>query len=488
MYTTALAYSYGFFPATSTPTGISRAYKATFFFALGAILGWPFSAALAIPFVFEQLFLTGGNIAVGEERKKLTITRWNTLAKAAAVGALIAVPVYLVDSWVYGRQTFTPLNIVWYNLFSGNGPNLYGTSPPTFYLANLFLNFNYLLPFALFALPALGITYFVDRRRLGKTQRAPSAGETSPYTLLTLRLAPFYIWLCILSLQPHKEERFMFPAYPLLCFNAAVGVYLIKGWLEVAYISVTKSPYRASQSSIFSNFSLFAILFPGLLSLGRILAMYHFYHAPFDIVHHFEYTTVPRIMTSLGFEPEPLPKDFKPYKGEWPVPEWDFTPLGHLETPVTLCYGTEWHRFPGSHLVPEGVKITWIETDFDGMMPRRWDASAPPDHQWPREETRVVHPGRFNGANQASSQPGTYTTPDKCDYLVALHLPSQPSTQSEPDWAADEKTWEKEFCKPFLDAASSAWWARLIWLPGGVFEADRTYGEYCLLHRKDSVY
>ena len=91
------------------------------------------------------------------------------------------------------------------------------------------------------------ITYYTDRRRLGKTQQAPKEGETSPYTLLALRLAPFYIWLSIITLQSHKEERFAFPIYPLLCFNAAVGVYFVKGWLENAYVKATKSPWRVSK-------------------------------------------------------------------------------------------------------------------------------------------------------------------------------------------------------------------------------------------------
>jgi alpha-1,2-mannosyltransferase len=152
----------------------------------------------------------------------------------------------MVDSWAYGRSTFPTLNIVLYNIFSGAGPDLYGTSPSTYYLANLLLNFNFVVPFALLSLLALVVTYFYDNRRLGKTQQAPKAGETSPYTLLALRLLPFYIWLGILTAQPHKEERFFYPAYPLMCFNAAVAVYLVKGWMEVAYIKFTKSPYKVT--------------------------------------------------------------------------------------------------------------------------------------------------------------------------------------------------------------------------------------------------
>lgn len=139
-----------------------------------------------------------------------------------------------------------PWNIIRYNIFGGSerGPDLYGTSPWNFYLLNLVLNFNVLVPFALFSLPALGVTYVIDRKRLGIFK--PSADQTSPFTILGLRLLPFYIWLGILTSQAHKEERFMFPAYPLLCFNAAVMLYLVRGWQEVVFIKLTNSPYQVS--------------------------------------------------------------------------------------------------------------------------------------------------------------------------------------------------------------------------------------------------
>lgn len=64
-----------------------------------------------------------------------------------------------------------------------------------------------------------------------------------------MRLLPLYLWIGILTAQPHKEERFMFPAYPLICFNAAVTLYLARGWLELAYIKATTSPYQVSAVS-----------------------------------------------------------------------------------------------------------------------------------------------------------------------------------------------------------------------------------------------
>jgi alpha-1,2-mannosyltransferase len=150
--------------------------------------------------------------------------------------------VVAIDSLFYGRLTITPWNIVKYNVFpdTARGPNLYGTEPWSFYLLNLTLNFNVILPLALVALPALAVTYAFDRKRLG-APGAPDQGGA--YETLALRLAPVYVWVGLLSAQAHKEERFMYPVYPLLCFNAAVTLYLMRGWMEKVYV-VTTTQYQ----------------------------------------------------------------------------------------------------------------------------------------------------------------------------------------------------------------------------------------------------
>lgn len=389
------------------------------------------------------------------------------------------IPVAAFDSWAYGRNTFPTLNIILYNLFSKGGPDLYGTEPWYWYIANLFVNFNFLTLAALVALPALLFTYKFDFRRLGKTQMKPKEGESSPYLLLAIRLAPFYLWFIFMSLQPHKEERFMSPIYPFLCFNAAVTIYLVKGWQETLFINLTHSPYRASQTSMFSNFALAAVLLPCLISLGRIAATLKFYQAPFNVAYYFQYTTLPNVLSDMGYEPLPLREG---RSGEDVQHEWDLTPLQNMTHPINLCYGTEWHRFPSSFLVPEGVNTQWIQTNGEGMMPRHWNPSGPAG-AWPREETRVVHFGRFNDMNEPSAEPGAYLPVEQCHYLVAVSLPSQQFSEKEPDYVHDD-AWNREFCTTFLDAASSRPWSRFLWFPWGVGEKGRVYGEYCLLRQK----
>lgn len=152
----------------------------------------------------------------------------------------------------YGKLVVTPWNIIKYNIFGGaeRGPDLYGSEPFSFYFSNLLLNFNIVLPLALISLPSLFVTCVFDRKRLGV--KKPGPDQSSPVTLIAARLMPMYLWIFTLSTQPHKEERFMFPIYPLICFNASVTLYLVKGWLEASFIAITKSPYRVSFFDIFS--------------------------------------------------------------------------------------------------------------------------------------------------------------------------------------------------------------------------------------------
>lgn len=147
-----------------------------------------------------------------------------------------------IDSFIYGRTTLVPWNIIRYNVLSAHNPNLYGTSPWYYYIFNNILNFNIILPLAFLSLPLLAITARFEPKKLGIIK----TGQTPSSILLALRLMPFYIWFGLLSTQAHKEERFMFPAFPLLCWNAAVSLGLMRGWMQRVYVQLTKAPFNVS--------------------------------------------------------------------------------------------------------------------------------------------------------------------------------------------------------------------------------------------------
>ncbi len=87
-----LAYSYWMVPLDSTPYGKRRVLLCTLSFAVGALLGWPFSILLALPFVFEQLAVFAGDVI--KEKEKLRgwrIERFGILLEAGVAAALLVV-------------------------------------------------------------------------------------------------------------------------------------------------------------------------------------------------------------------------------------------------------------------------------------------------------------------------------------------------------------------------------------------------------------
>ncbi|KAL5640326.1 hypothetical protein ACGC1H_007557 [Rhizoctonia solani] len=504
MYAATAAASFSFVPPSSSR--VQRTFAATLLFATGAIIGWPFSLLLAVPFVIEELTVYGGDIVPGSSLPKWVENRWKYLFGSGAVAASLFVPVTLIDTYAYGRLTLTPWNIVRYNIFSsssGRSPNLYGTEPWYFYISNLILNFNILAPLALGSLPALLVTKRFDSKRLG-VSRGPVDQTSSPYTLLAIRLAPFYLWFVTLTLQAHKEERFLYPVYPLVCFNAAVTLYLARGWMETAYINATNSPYRASNTSIFQLATLFTIVLTTLLSISRIAALFKYYHAPLDVAFHFQYEELPRLLNTTGLLPVPdltTKKHTSKYDEDAPV---DLSLVRQFG--LRVCWGAEWYRFPGSYLVPSGVEPLLVESGFDGMLPRPFPAVVPITDPSPVSKssfepvkvplkpssglfgelsrtlgrTTRLTPSGFNDLNRAEE--GQAADPAECDYFVHLRLPHSPERQ-EP--VPRVGLWEDVVCFPFLDAQRSSVLSRVFWVPGSIWQKGNTFGEYCLLREKE---
>ncbi|KAL4246967.1 Mannosyltransferase [Abortiporus biennis] len=484
MYANTLAFTFALEPTNSQ--NMRRTMFTTLSFALGAIVGWPFALAVAIPFVFEELFLSGKDVVTKETVASWRASRWLRMFICAATAALLFVPVVALDTLFYGKLTIVPWNIVKYNIFptGARGPELYGTEPITFYIYNLILNFNVLVPLALIALPALLVTSRIDRKRLGDK---PPVGQTSPYILLAVRLAPVYLWLAIMSAQPHKEERFLFPVYPLICFNAAVALYLMRGWLEVAFVKVTKSPYKASTSMLFSRFTLSVIAAFMVISVSRILAHWEYYHAPMTLVYKFDSQEIPRLFNSTGHVHLPPPPQgaYDRYHEEEQAPRIDYAPF-LKEFDLKLCLGKEWYRFPGHYLVPDGVRVDWIKSEFDGMLPGHFLETAKDAGVMERLKGTLVVPPGLNDLNKEAPQ--FYRDVNTCDYLIDLDFPLHPASSAlEPRYAVDEKTWERVICLPFLDARHSSLLTRTMWMPGSRWQQANEFGDYCLLRHKQNM-
>lgn len=89
MYCNTLAFAFALEPSTTSKQ--RRTLLTTLAFATGALYGWPFGLAVAIPFVFEELFLLSGDRVTAENKTSWMITRWKWLFICGAVASLLIV-------------------------------------------------------------------------------------------------------------------------------------------------------------------------------------------------------------------------------------------------------------------------------------------------------------------------------------------------------------------------------------------------------------
>ncbi|KAK5168739.1 mannosyltransferase [Saxophila tyrrhenica] len=423
MYTTMLGMA-----AFMDWRGGLRTTQGIFAIGAGAVLGWPFAAAMALPYLLEEVVL-----ATISDRQGVLDLVWRFVDGSVRALAILALQV-VTDTFFYKKLVVVPFNIVWYNVLSGSGgPDLYGTEPWHFYLRNLFLNFHLWLLLALLSLPLLLVQHF--SRAKGSTSASHLRG--------IVFLSPFYLWLAVFTFQPHKEERFMYPAYPALALNAAMALHII-----LANIGSTNPKDLVSKIPIQLRFiAILGFVFTCLgLSAFRTLGTMTGYNAPLAIY-------------------QPL-----------------HTP-GLAQPGDNICLGKEWYRFPSHYLLPAGTNARFIKSEFSGLLPGEFleSSSAKIPGLFPATSTE---PPGMNDQNL--EDPAKYTDIKHCSFLIDAHLPSTGVSKLEPNYNADTEHWERVKCLPFLDAANSGVVGRLGWVPDFPIlpqQLRRVYGEYCLLKR-----
>ncbi|XP_069752067.1 alpha-1,2-mannosyltransferase ALG9 isoform X2 [Narcine bancroftii] len=351
--------------------------------AAGAIVGWPFSAALGLPIAFDLLVL---------RRKFQSFITWTFVALL-----LFLVPLVAVDSYYYGKLVVTPLSIVLYNVFTPHGPDIYGTEPWPFYFINGCLNFNVVFVLALCALPLTTLMEFL-------LQKCNVQNLGHPFWLT---LSPMYIWILIFFTRPHKEERFLFPIYPLFCLCGAVALSALQKSYHFLF-----QRYRPEHYTVSSNWlALGTVILFGFLSLSRSVAVFRGYHAPLDLYPEFH-----RIATD---------------------PSIHTLPEGRI---INVCVGKEWYRFPSSFLLPDNWQLQFIASEFRGQLPKPFAKE--------QQATRI-QPTDMNDQNR--EEPSRYVDIRQCHYLVDLDIESE--TPREPRYSADKDNWMVIAYKPFLDAS-----------------------------------
>ena len=393
-------------------------------FGIGALVSWPFAGILIVPFVLEDWV-----VAVTHKDTWETFRRYLD----GSVRCLMVLALQVgIDTFFYHKPVIVPWRIVSYNVFGGKdrGPNIFGTEPWHFYMRNLLLNFNIWFLLAVSVGPLLALQALFGRR------------QTTKQTMLRTCVCtmPFYLWLLIFTLQPHKEERFMYPAYPFLALNAAITFHVLLSWVGTA------DP-KAILSKIPGSLKLAVVLFTVVLSTNigvlRIVGTVSAYRAPLVIYEP--------LQTAIG-------------------DSWS-----------NVCFGKDWYRFPSSHFLPRHMTARFIKSEFDGLLPGRFSEAASGFGLFPG--TWLLPPG-MNDRNEEDF--GKYIDIEHCTYLVDTQFPGRSTSKLEPDYAS-HKDWEELKCSSFLDSSRTSLFGRTLWLPDLTFfppHHRRHWGRHCLLSRR----
>lgn len=334
-----------------------------------------------------------------------------------------------IDSNYFGKLTIAPVNIVLYNVFTSHGPNLYGTEPWTFYFVNGFLNYNIVWVLALAAPALLLVCYLIVPARIAPTLYLP----------YYLSMGPLYLWLLIFMFQPHKEERFLYPIYPMIALCGAISVDAIQKLFYRLCAAIRPFPPGSHYLDHTMWIAGIIMILPSVLGLSRVAALYYNYHAPMDI-----------LMELNTFQME------------------------HTHSPnarYNVCMGKDWYRFPSSFFLPaSNFRARFLRSEFKGILPAYYDESA--------NGTKISH-DYFNDMNQEND--AMYFNYEKCQFLFDLDVGKE--TALEPNYSKNTKEWTIMKSIPFLNADKSQAIYRAFFIP---YISNRyvEYGQFNLLKRK----
>ncbi|KAI5463848.1 family 22 glycosyltransferase [Mariannaea sp. PMI_226] len=414
-----------------------RTSLGVFWFAMAGILGWPFAAALCAPYMLEEAVLT-----LFSDKAAFFDTFVRVSRGVVSALSLLAFD-FAVNFLFYKKAECVTWNIVKYNIFSSTGgPELYGTEPWTFYFKNLALNFNVWFLLALIALPLFMLQKIFSTHGQGF--------RTGLRTIVFI--SPFYMWLAIFTLQPHKEERFMYPAYPFLVLNASISLHILLSAFGKSDPKTLMGKVPAKLKFILVSL---AFLFSLNIALARAYGVYTAYSAPMKI-----------------------------YSALWDDAEKELTVGGQEDS---ICFGKEWYRFPSSYFLPRDIHAKFVRSEFRGLLPGEFAEAQSGSGLW--SGTWLPTTG-LNDQNKEDL--GKYVDLSACKLLVDTQYPERhdPLPPNEPDYIADDVNWDIVQCEPFLDAASTHLLARALWVPdlkSIPSKYKRRWGRHCLLQRKKKL-
>lgn len=385
-------------------------------FLIAGLVGWPFALALGAPFgIFTVIF------------RFQTIPLARIVIYCSAFLSLLMGALICIDSYFYGKKMlFVPANIVLYNVFSGEGegPEIFGVEPLSYYIKNLFLNFN-----VIFIAGYLGliINLITTKNRL---------------KALVGVSAPLLVWTGVFFPQPHKEERFLYPIYPLIVLSASIStaqsLHIVKAFTGSKWLV---------------RFILMLLMFlVATVSLLRIVNLVENYSAP--------------LTTSSVF--------------------YNQLEIDGTEEIKNVCVGREWYHFPTSFFLPDNYRLRFVASGFDGLLPGDFPEGVS------LKESASSYPQGMNSKNIFS--PEKLIDFENCDYYVDntspvnLEIGETQIVSKGTTGLQVDNVWEAIDCQKMINPSGNhSGIGRFLYIPKvlrGFAPYEVEYMDYCILRRK----
>ncbi|PVV02128.1 hypothetical protein BB560_003425, partial [Smittium megazygosporum] len=507
-----LSYAFGMipFPKAEKSREKLRICFILLFSISATVFGWPYSAILVVPPILEYLFNFGSITNPSNETQNKnfisrTVSKAMTLFFIAFICTLLTVlPSIIFDSYYYQKVTFPSLNQVLYNVipkyfdpvnYQLIGPNLYGTEHWSYYFVNSVINWNLIFVFACAAIPLLAFHYILLKSSVLKVKSKQksklnnsdvvhtSSNLVQNYFLIFTRLLPPYLLFFVLSTQPHKEERFLYPIYPLFCFAAGTSIELllsISDAFAAKYIPRSKKVWMAFAKTLL----LFLAAFSAILGLSRSFALYRNYKSEIEIYKFLPFDSTADL-NSFMLNSQRNDKEM--------MNSIKTSEYYSFDAKRTVCIGKDWYRFPSQFHLPLEYKLVFLRSRFDGLLPGDF---LPVEKSGSVIESTSAYVNDTNCLNRFEDSHVVAGDPRKaCDYIVDVnHTPNISENENEdeiePNYSKRTKEYSKVKCLPHLNSSESPIWIRTFYfgkyitgLLDKLFSKNSSnrWGEICLL-------
>lgn len=388
------------------------------------IVGWPFAALVGVPIALDVLF---------------TVPLARSVSLALASAGVCAVAVALCDARYYCRLVFSTWNIVKYNVFGeeGRGPDLYGVEPWHFFFRNLTLNFSLSVWFALGS-PLVATAMHVFPRI------AQRGGLLAPRDIMRFG-SPFLLWFAFWLRIPHKEERFMAPAYPFLALAAGFVLSVLAGQPPSKKETAKAAKARGDEHGAHGHS--------------------HGAHGHSHGGGERPSVVVPLLLVAMVFFAPFRLAGMRTFYGAAERSAWALHDLVAEDlrrdpaSPVLVCVGRDWYRYPSAFFLPRGnASYAFVTTKFTGALPKSFAQTGADGAQ-----SATCAAVDTNDLNQAVA--GQSIAPAdaarRCDYFIDTSVDEQDLAIRPSD------SWRllHEATFAILDAANTPTHCRIGYLP-----------------------